>query len=71
MLAALPPDRLAGHLRRHDFSRWIDDVFRDRTLAAHLREVEARLAEDDTRDVADAVGQAIRARYETSDDTRA
>jgi hydroxymethylpyrimidine pyrophosphatase-like HAD family hydrolase len=71
LLAALPPDPLAGHLRRHDFSRWIDDVFRDRALAAHLRKVEARVVEDDARDVADAVGQAIRARYETTDDTRA
>jgi haloacid dehalogenase-like hydrolase/uncharacterized protein DUF87 len=71
LLRALPPDRLASHLRRHDFSRWIEDVFRDRALAAHLRVVEARVIEDDTRDVADAVGQAIRARYETTDDTRA
>jgi hydroxymethylpyrimidine pyrophosphatase-like HAD family hydrolase len=70
LLTALPPDRLASHLRRHDFSRWIEDVFRDRALAAHLRVVEARVIEDDARDVADAVSQAIRARYETTDDTR-
>ena len=66
LLAALPADRLAEHLRRHDFSRWIEEVFRDRPLAAHLHEVEARVESDDPRDVADAVGQAIRARYETA-----
>jgi hypothetical protein len=55
---------LAGHLRRHDFSRWIDDVFRDRPLAAHLRSIEGRIQRDEVRDVADAVGQAIRARYD-------
>jgi hydroxymethylpyrimidine pyrophosphatase-like HAD family hydrolase len=66
LLATLPADRLAGHLRRHDFSRWIEDVFRDRSLAAHLRDVEARVQSDDPREVADAVGQAIRARYETA-----
>jgi hypothetical protein len=65
LLAALPADRLAGHLRRHDFSRWIEGVFRDRPLAAHLHKVEAAVATDDPRDVADAVEQAIRARHET------
>jgi hydroxymethylpyrimidine pyrophosphatase-like HAD family hydrolase len=64
LMAALPADRLAGHLRRHDFSRWVDEVFRDHPLAAHLRKVEARIESDSPRDVADAVGQAIRARYE-------
>ena len=71
LLAALPGDRLAGHLQRHDFSRWIEEVFRDRPLAAHLRKVEARVEPDGPRDVADAIGQAIRARYETAADTRA
>ena len=66
LLTALPADRLAGHLRRHDFSRWIEEVFRDRPLAAHLRKVEAGVESDDPRDVADAVAQAIRARYETA-----
>ena len=57
-----------GHLRRHDFSRWIEDVFRDRSLAAHLHKVEASVETDDPRDVADTVAQAIRARYETAPD---
>jgi len=66
LLAALPADRLAGHLRRHDFSRWVEEMFHDRPLAAHLHTVEARVESDDVRDVADAVWQAIRARYETT-----
>ena len=70
LLRALPADRLAGHLWRHDFSRWIEDVFRDRPLAVHLREVEATIETDNPRDVADAVAQTIRARYETAMDAR-
>ena len=65
-LAALPSDRLAGYLRRHDFSRWIEEVFRDRPLAAHLRNVEAGVETDNPRDVADSVAQAIRSRYDTA-----
>jgi hydroxymethylpyrimidine pyrophosphatase-like HAD family hydrolase len=65
LLVVLPADRLAGHLRRHDFSRWIGGVFRDHPLAAHLHQAETAVETDDPRDVADAVAQAIRARYET------
>jgi hypothetical protein len=66
LLAAFPAEHLAGHLRRNDFSRWIEAVFRDRPLATHLHSIEARVESDDPRDVADAIGQAIRARYETA-----
>ena len=69
MIAALPGDRLVGHLRRHDFSKWIEGVFRDHPLAHHLRAVEQRVDRDDPREVADAIAQAIRARYETADDS--
>jgi hypothetical protein len=68
LLAALPGDRLIGHLQRHDFSKWIDGVFRDRPLASYLRTVEQRIDEDEPREVADAIAQAIRARYETVGD---
>lgn len=65
LLAVLPPERLVGHLKRHDFSRWLDDVFRDHPLAARLRALEDELPRDSPSDIADAIAHAIRARYET------
>ena len=65
LLAALPVSRLTGHLQRHDFSRWIEDVFRDRPLAGHVYKVECGLDVENARDVVDAVAQAVRARYDT------
>jgi hydroxymethylpyrimidine pyrophosphatase-like HAD family hydrolase len=64
LLATLPSDRLAGHLHRHDFSRWIEDVIRDHPLAAHIRKAESRVESDDARDVAQAIARAIFARHE-------
>ena len=65
MLAALPADQLHGHLLRHDFSRWLDDVFRDHGLAGRIHVLEAAVTNQDPRDIADQVAQAIRARYDT------
>jgi hypothetical protein len=62
-LAAEPSARIRGHSDRHDFSRWVRDVFRDGLLAARLAEIEGRIREQDPRGVADALAQAIRARY--------
>jgi hydroxymethylpyrimidine pyrophosphatase-like HAD family hydrolase len=67
LLAALPGDRLVGHLRRHDFSRWISGVFRDRSLASHVRKLEKRIDTEDAHDIAEGIAQAIRARYEATD----
>jgi hypothetical protein len=66
LLAALPPERIHAHLRRHDFSRWLAGVFRDHPLAAHVRDLEARESVEDAKDVAADIAQAIRARYETA-----
>jgi len=66
LLSSLPVDHVVDHLKHHDFSRWIDGVFRDRPLAAHLRNVEETIASDDAREVANAIAQAIRARYDTA-----
>jgi hydroxymethylpyrimidine pyrophosphatase-like HAD family hydrolase len=71
LLTVLPDECLAGHLRRHDFSRWLEDVFRDRGLATHLRSIERRAGTDEAREVAEAIAQAIRSRYETAPDARA
>ena len=63
-LAEVPAAALRAYCERHDVSRWVRDVFRDHVLAARLLEIERRAREDDPRDVADALAQAIRARYE-------
>ena len=42
LLAVLPAGHIEGHLERHDFSRWLTDVFRDMPLASHVRRLEAR-----------------------------
>jgi hypothetical protein len=68
LLAALPPERLHAHLVRHDFSRWLADVFRDHPLAAHVRDLETRTASEHTKDIAADIAQSIRARYETAAD---
>jgi len=66
LLSALQPARIHAHLLRHDFSRWLADVFRDHPLAAHVRDLEGRESAEDAKDVAADIAQAIRARYETA-----
>jgi len=70
-LITIPGDRLEGHLRRHDFSRWIRDVFRDHPLAARLRGLEDKVDTDEAHEIAGEIGQAIRARYETATEREA
>jgi len=64
LLSAFPPERIQNHLLRHDFSRWLADVFRDHPLAGHVRDLERRAASEDARDLAADIAQSIRARYE-------
>jgi len=66
LLAALPELGLAQHMGRHDFSRWMADVFRDRPLAMRIAGLEDRLDGENARNLADDIAQAIRARYDTS-----
>lgn len=66
IMSSMPADQLDKFLSRHDFSRWLDDVFRDRALAERVRHLEERRSRINARDVAAAIAQAIRARYETA-----
>jgi hydroxymethylpyrimidine pyrophosphatase-like HAD family hydrolase len=66
LLAALPAPQIQAHLARHDFSQWLDKVFRDHGLGAHVRTLETRAGAEDARDTAADIAQAIRARYETA-----
>jgi hypothetical protein len=65
MLAVLPAEQIQGHLQRHDFSRWLVDVFRDRGLGTRVYTLEASAGVQGASDIAADVAQAIRARYET------
>ena len=66
LLAVLPPAQIEAHLKRHDFSRWLEGVFRDNPLGSHVHTLEGRVGTEDVRDVAADIAQAIRARYETA-----
>jgi hypothetical protein len=66
VLAQLPDNEVMPYLRRHDFSRWLEHVFRDCPLATHVQSIENRVSTDRTRDLADDISQAVRARYETT-----
>ena len=66
LLAALPAAQIQAHLARHDFSRWIDDVFRDHGLGMQLRAIEDHASAEEARDLGARIAQAIRARYEAA-----
>lgn len=52
-----------GHLRRGDFSRWVEDVFHDGPLAAQFRELEELYRIGNLPDVNGALVRAVRERY--------
>jgi hypothetical protein len=51
------------HLRRGDFSRWVEGVFHDGPLAAQLRELEELYRIGNLADVNGALVRAVRERY--------
>ena len=63
LLAARPAPEIDGHLQRHDFSRWIEDVFRDRETAEGVRELEERQRAAPRPAVAAEIARLIRERY--------
>lgn len=62
----LPPEALAGHAQRGDFSRWIAKVFGDQPLADAIGRVERRFREGRVKQLPHALVRTIRERYETS-----
>lgn len=64
LLESLPEDQISSHLQRHDFLRWLEQVFLDCSLATFVRALESRVAVDRARDMANDIAQAVRARYE-------
>jgi hydroxymethylpyrimidine pyrophosphatase-like HAD family hydrolase len=64
-LRTCPADVVHGHRRRHDFSSWIGDAFRDRSLAKQVLALESDRYQTagDSPAFADAVARLIVERY--------
>ncbi|MEO8681579.1 MAG: HAD hydrolase family protein [Vicinamibacterales bacterium] len=62
ILTTTSPERLRPFLVRHDFSRWLEEVFRDRLLAQRIWNIEE---DRPAPEAAAAIAQEIRARYDT------
>lgn len=63
--------RADGYLRRADFSRWIADVFGDRALARELHAYEREYAHTRSADALIRIADAVRSRYELTEDAAA
>jgi hypothetical protein len=64
LMVSLPAPVVEAHIRRHDFSRWFDEVFRDKPVAARVHDIETRLGKETVREICDDIAQTVRARYE-------
>ncbi len=63
VLARTSAPSVDRHLRSHDFSRWIDEVFGDYTLAGDVRAIEERYLFGLAADVTGEIVHAVRRRY--------
>ena len=63
IVADCSPQEIDGHMRRHDFSRWIEEIFRDPVMAADVRELEARQGVAPDRHVGASLARRISERY--------
>jgi hypothetical protein len=66
-LATADRETVDGHLRRHDFSRWLTDVFGDQVLGAEIRKMESRSQLESIVDIRESIIKAIGVRYYTAD----
>jgi hypothetical protein len=64
-LAAVPDEILAHHAARGDFSRWVLDVFGDRTLGHQIRKLEARWSRGEMHDLRPRLQELVALRYGT------
>ena len=64
LLDQCPVAACAAHVGRGDFSRWISDVFGDRSLASTLRQLEENCRLGRISDINGAITAAVRERYE-------
>ncbi len=63
ILSDTPAEILDDHLRKGDFSQWIESVFRDCALAGQIREMEGSYRLGYIPDINDALILAVQTRY--------
>jgi len=66
-LEGTPTPSLTGHLERHDFSRWIEDVFGDFPLSRSVRALEHTFRTHGTPETVSRLAETVRTRYEFVD----
>lgn len=66
-IESVPPASLTEYLVRRDFSRWIGDIFGDRTLAADVARLETRDHASARPETAALIADAVRGRYDLTD----
>jgi hypothetical protein len=67
VVATLPGRVLAHHAGRGDLSRWVLDVFGDRTLGHQIRKLEARWSRGEIHDLRPKLQELIALRYGPDD----
>ena len=67
-LERVPRVSLAHHAARHDFSRWIREVFQDRPLATAVRRSEERFRGDEADAFRKALQDSVKLRYDLESD---
>lgn len=67
VLERLPEEVMTYHLRRSDFSRWVEDVFGDFALAKSIRELEEQYRLNQHLYVREAIIERIEKRYVLED----
>jgi hypothetical protein len=65
-LAIAPPEVVAGHAHRGDFSHWIGEVFHDHALASDVRKLEQRFRIGHDHDLSSSIAKLIQDRYDFS-----
>lgn len=61
------PALLSGYIVRGDFSRWIGEVFGDRSLAAELKALEDRYRSGSREETVSEMVSAVRGRYDLTE----
>jgi hypothetical protein len=67
-LQRVPHEALVHHAKRHDFSRWVKEVFHDRLLGDAIERCESNVRSSDAAGLRTALRELVRLRYDLISD---